>query len=148
MLTQALPRRPAARRRRRRGQSLVEFALVVPILVLLVGTAIDAGRLYFGYVSLVNAAKEGSLFGAKSPTCDVPGVGCGDPNNVTWRVNAEAGTGVSQTVTCTAPDGTPRGSLGMCAEGDEYQVALTRQFDLINPAVMIVLGPSLTLGQN
>jgi len=54
----------AAPRRRRRGQSsrgtsLVEFALVGPILLLLVFGCIDFGRAYYHMNQLNNAAREG-----------------------------------------------------------------------------------------
>ncbi len=54
-------------RRRSRGQSLVEFALILPILLLLVVSAADAGRLFFAYVTIENAAREGAFFGALHP---------------------------------------------------------------------------------
>jgi Flp pilus assembly protein TadG len=44
--------------RRRRGQSLTEFALVVPLLLLLVFGLIDFSRLLFTYVSVTNGARE------------------------------------------------------------------------------------------
>lgn len=44
--------------RRGRGQSLVEFAVVVPLFLLLVFGLIDVARLAFTYVSLSNGARE------------------------------------------------------------------------------------------
>jgi Flp pilus assembly protein TadG len=44
--------------RRRRGQSLVEFALILPILLTLTGAAIDAARVYGGWVSLEAATRD------------------------------------------------------------------------------------------
>ncbi len=45
--------------RGRRGQALVEFALVLPVLVLLLLAVLDIGRVVFAYTSLTNAAREG-----------------------------------------------------------------------------------------
>lgn len=42
-----------------RGQALVEFALIAPVLVLLLVAAIDIGRGVFAYNSVTNAAREG-----------------------------------------------------------------------------------------
>src|SRR6185503_19733408 len=39
-------------RGRSRGQSVVEFALIVPVLLLLMLVAIDFGRIYLGWVNL------------------------------------------------------------------------------------------------
>ena len=51
-----------ARRRgpSRRGQALVEFALVFPIAVLLLLAVFDVGRAVFAYNGLTNAAREGA----------------------------------------------------------------------------------------
>jgi Flp pilus assembly protein TadG len=43
---------------RQRGQSLVEFALVVPLFLLLMLGVIDFSRLLFTYVSVTNGARE------------------------------------------------------------------------------------------
>ena len=70
---------------------MVEFALVLPIMLLLLAAAIDLGRLFYAYVAVENAAKEGAFFGARNPLCD-DGVNsnCGNPNNVLWHVANEA----------------------------------------------------------
>jgi len=46
------------RRRRNRAQSLLEFALVIPLFLLLVLALIDFGRLLFSYASLANGTRE------------------------------------------------------------------------------------------
>jgi Flp pilus assembly protein TadG len=58
-------RRTAAasrRRRSRRGQALVEFALVAPIFCLILFSIIEAGRFIFFYEVLNNAAREGARY--------------------------------------------------------------------------------------
>jgi Flp pilus assembly protein TadG len=47
-------------RRARRGQALVEFALVFPILLLVLIALFDLGRAVFAYNTLTNAAREGA----------------------------------------------------------------------------------------
>jgi Flp pilus assembly protein TadG len=56
---------PLSLRRRRtdRGQSLVEFAMVAPILVLLIFGLVDLGRLYQAYVTVQGAARDGARYG-------------------------------------------------------------------------------------
>jgi Flp pilus assembly protein TadG len=44
--------------RRQRGQSLIEFALALPIFLVLLLGVLDFGRLLFTYVSLTNSARE------------------------------------------------------------------------------------------
>src|SRR3954451_20440555 len=43
-----------------RGQALVEFALVLPILLLMIFGIVDAGRLIFTYNTISNAARDGA----------------------------------------------------------------------------------------
>lgn len=43
-----------------RGQALVEFALVIPIFLLLLVAIFDLGRAVFAYNTLTNAAREGA----------------------------------------------------------------------------------------
>jgi len=45
-----------------RGQSLVEFALILPVLLLLVLSALDMGRVFMGWVALNNAARVGANY--------------------------------------------------------------------------------------
>ncbi|HAF49233.1 MAG TPA: pilus assembly protein TadE [Anaerolineaceae bacterium] len=47
---------------RSRGQSLVEFALVLPLLLLLILGALDFGRLFHAQIVLTNAAREGAYY--------------------------------------------------------------------------------------
>ena len=44
------------------GQSLVEFALVLPILLMLLCGIIDFGWLYYNQITLNNAAREGARY--------------------------------------------------------------------------------------
>ncbi len=71
-------------RRRSRGQTLVEFALVIPIfLSLLMGIA-DLGRVVWAYNSLASAAREGARFaivhgGTVNDACPVGPMYAGQP---------------------------------------------------------------------
>jgi hypothetical protein len=59
--------RPSASRTpqsRSRGQALIEFAIILPLLVILLVMAIDAGRLFFGWVALQNASRIGADYAA------------------------------------------------------------------------------------
>lgn len=44
----------------RRGQAMVELAIVLPILLLLIMGIIDFGRIYHGYLAVTTAAREGA----------------------------------------------------------------------------------------
>ncbi|MEO5964512.1 MAG: TadE family protein [Candidatus Limnocylindrales bacterium] len=53
-------RRRGDGRRRSAGQAMVEFALVIPIFLLLLTALFDMGRAVFAYNTLTNAAREGA----------------------------------------------------------------------------------------
>lgn len=44
----------------RQGQGLVEFALLLPILVLVVFGVLELGRAFFAFIAITNAAREGA----------------------------------------------------------------------------------------
>jgi Flp pilus assembly protein TadG len=54
-------------RNRTRGQSLVEFALLFPILIMIVLGIADLGRAYYALVALNDAAEEGAMYAAIDP---------------------------------------------------------------------------------
>jgi len=95
-------KRASARRRRSRGQSLVEFALVFPLFILLVAAMIDFGMGLFSYMTVVNAVRDGARLAATN--CSV--LACTNP--VKARVRASSGGLVQSgdiSVTCTTAAG-------------------------------------------
>ena len=56
----------ALRAARGRGQSLVEFAIVLPVLFALVGVVIDASRVYLAWSSLESATRDAAQYLATS----------------------------------------------------------------------------------
>lgn len=48
----------------RQGQSLVEMAVVVPVLLFMVLGSLDLGRIYFANIAITNAAREGAHMAA------------------------------------------------------------------------------------
>src|SRR5215208_714713 len=52
---------------RARGQSLVEFALFLPIIMLLTLAALDFGRIYLGYINIQNMARIAANYAADNP---------------------------------------------------------------------------------
>ena len=109
------------RRRDEAGQSLVEFAMVVPLLLLIVFAIVDFGRILQGHVSLTNAVREGARAGA---------VGASS-GTVQARVTGTA-SGLSPTVSVTIPS----------KAGDSVVVDATATVQLITPlgAFMSLVG--------
>jgi Flp pilus assembly protein TadG len=56
--------RAARARRRPLGQYVVEFAIVAPILILMIGAIADLGRIYTSAVAIESAAREAADYGS------------------------------------------------------------------------------------
>jgi Flp pilus assembly protein TadG len=52
---------------REKGQNLLEFALILPVLLVILSGLLDLGRLYFSYVAVTDAAGEGATYAALCP---------------------------------------------------------------------------------
>ena len=74
-------------KRKKPGQSLVEFALSATLLFLMLSAIIDLGLAYFAYQGLAGAAQEGASYAALYPT---NGNAPNDPA-IRQRVRYEAG---------------------------------------------------------
>ena len=64
---------PSSSERRSRGQGLVEFALVLPLLLLIMVAIVEFGYILTVYSGLFNAAREGARYGIVRPG-DVVGI--------------------------------------------------------------------------
>jgi len=93
-----------------RGSSLVEFALIIPVLSLLLLGAIDFGRAYYLGIEVSNAARAGAQYGAGNPTDtagmqtaankDAPDVSGGLTFSPTPAWGCECSDGTSQQASC------------------------------------------------
>ena len=53
--------------RREKGQSLLELALILPVLLIVLAGVLDLGRLYYSYIAVTDAAAEGATYAAMHP---------------------------------------------------------------------------------
>jgi Flp pilus assembly protein TadG len=100
------------------GQGLVEFALVLPIIMLLIFGAVDLGRAVYAYNTIANAARDGARVAAvnqiaTSPDCneDRPVENPATPHWSIKRCAADAALTIGVrdadvAVTFSAPSGT------------------------------------------
>lgn len=101
------------------GQGLVEFALTLPILILILVGVLDLGRLSFAAMTVTNAAREGARYGAANP---------GDNSGITSRAQNEAYSSTINPAQLTVTTPTfPQG----CALGNPIQVTVTYNFQFI-----------------
>jgi len=129
---------------RTRGQSLVEFALVLPVFMLFFATTLDLGRLALAQLSVSNAAREGAFQASQTPSSFDNTTGCpsdGESNLVVCRVLLEAAnSGVSIapadiSLTCSV-SGCPTGM------GNRVTVSVTGHFQLLTPILAGFFGGS------
>lgn len=114
----------------RRGQSLVEFALVLPVLLLLLAVTIDFGRIYLGWVNLQNVARIAANYAANNPA---------DWNTSTYQdeINNDL-----QATNCT-PASLPTPSFSSTAIGGTVSVTVTCTFHPITPIISNILGSGI-----
>jgi Tfp pilus assembly protein PilW len=70
-----MSRAPQVRPRGRSGQSLVELAISLTVMLLLLVGAVSFGMAFFSYVAMRDAAQEGALYGSFNPYEDSNGNG-------------------------------------------------------------------------
>jgi Flp pilus assembly protein TadG len=61
------------RHRRSRGQSLAEFALVLPVMLALLGMGVDFARLFFQWIDLEAATRDAAQYVASDPAFGTTG---------------------------------------------------------------------------
>lgn len=155
-------RRPSSKRRR--GQSLVEFALVLPIFLLLLFGLIDAGRLVYQHSVLSQAAREGARLAAveaswvaqSDPGCGSAGGPVCPANVAVLRTHILAAanrmvspfaviTSAQLNTRCDPSGGAPTGdwSATSCSSNKTGNVASVRvvaSFTPITPVISTLIG--------
>lgn len=88
------------------GQSLVEFALMLPLLLLIITGLFDVARAVFQQNTLAYAAREGSRYAIVHGSAGTPALGPTDPAepNITTVVRNAAVGVANVTVTTSWPD--------------------------------------------
>lgn len=129
------------RLRSRRGNALVEFALVLPLLLLIFAGIVDFGFLFQRYEVLTNAVREGARIGV------LPGYDAGAVQARVLEyveqglgmspadVAAAVGTPVVQTVTITPTSGTAFAAT-------EVTASFTYTYVILGPIVNLATGGS------
>jgi Flp pilus assembly protein TadG len=90
------------RESKNRGQSIVEFALALPFMLLIMVGTIDLGRMFFDYIDMRSAVVDGAQYASRNPT-DTSGISAR-----TFEAGIPAGTTVSTSMSgaCTTTGGT------------------------------------------
>jgi Flp pilus assembly protein TadG len=131
-------------RRSRSGQSLVELALVLPVVMLLLLVGLDFGRVFLGYVNLGNSTKVAANFAAQNPSA-----WNATPDAADLAVQAEYQRLVTADATgtnCTMPTPIPTPTFPSgISIGSPASVRMTCNFSLITPVIGAIVGNSLAV---
>ncbi|MEO5941473.1 MAG: TadE/TadG family type IV pilus assembly protein [Candidatus Limnocylindrales bacterium] len=128
---------------RSRGQSLVEFALILPLFLVFVAACLDLGRVFYANISLNNAAREGAMQAASKTGTFIQDGPCDPVNNtVVCRVQFEskgsqvaiASTDIKRTCSIALPTPCAR------AAGSTATVTVRGTFRLVTPLLSAVFG--------
>jgi Flp pilus assembly protein TadG len=125
--------------RRAAGQSLVEFAIVLPIFLLLLFGLIDIGRFVYSVNALSEAAREGTRFGsvgAWTQSCAGPREACVE---AVTRARLAGVPGATATAICqryVADSATPSPvARGSCRTNDVLTVRVDADFEVLTPVI-------------
>jgi Flp pilus assembly protein TadG len=121
------------RGRRRTGQAVVEFALVLPVFMLLVFGAIEFGRAYYSVHLLTTAARKGARVGSLKEQTDATVGAAVDEFLEAASLPGEWTTSVS----VLDAGGSPReGGLPAALEGDRVFVTVSYDFDVLTGSLI------------
>ena len=113
-----------------RGQSLVEFAISLTVMMMLLAGAVEFGIALFQFVQLRDAAQEGALYGSIHP---------GDDANIMARVRTASPSPIDLydpdvTIVITYPNGAPH------CEGKGIQVNVSYPHQISMPFISPIIG--------
>ena len=107
-------------RKKEKGQSIVEIALLLPVLLLMLLGLVDFGRVYYVMVALNDAAQEGAAYAAARPN---------DGTGIAERA-AAASTGL---ITINADDVAVAIEGGTPVAGAAITVSVSYEFTFYTP---------------
>lgn len=121
------------RNKSERGQSLVELALSMVILMYLLAGAVELGIALFQYIQLRDAAQDGALYGSLNPT---------ETANIKSRVWGAASSPIADplntiAITISVPNN--------CVVGDNIIVTATYEHKIFMPFATVFMPPTRTI---
>ena len=126
-------------RRASRAQALAEFAISLPILLLIVGMTVDFGRVYYFDLSIRDASFAAARYAGMNPFDD-PGIKSAAVNA------APPGVLTVTDVTITTPLVT--GCDGSRVSGCPMKISVSYVFSPITPIITALTGTGITLSRS
>jgi Flp pilus assembly protein TadG len=124
-----------------RGQSLVELAISILILIYLLSGAVEFGIAFFQFVQLRDAAQEGALYGAITPPASA-----GDTAQINAIIDRAKASSASPIDLQNNPDISVSVTVtgGYC-EGGALKVQITYPHRVFMPFMSTFTGPTIPL---
>ncbi len=133
-----------------KGQALVEFALLIPIFLILLFAIVDFGMGFYSWITVTNSAREGARVGAVHAPLNVASSPCFGKGSLEQCIEDRvldsadlADEDTKMTVTITNAQG---------QSGESVVVKVDYDYDLITPLAGLVnffsgdtIGPTLNL---
>ena len=126
------------------GQSMAEFALILPVILLIVLVAVDFGRAFYAWVTVTNATRVAANYAAglpddTYPSADYSALVQGEtPDDSICPV-------VINTYNPAFIDGPDTGTFAKDV-GDSAQVSVSCTFRVLTPVIGAIVGNAITIG--
>jgi Flp pilus assembly protein TadG len=131
-----IPRFRSRRARSERGTEVLEFALVLPVLMLVFGGVVDMGFLFNNYAVVTNAAREGARIAA------IPGWVEADVKDRVNEYIRAAGLTLSRVTTTVQPVAVVVG--GNTINAVKVEVSYPYDYMILGPLVQMAGGGTFT----
>ncbi len=124
-------------RLKEKGQSLVELAAVLVLLLIIVGGIVDVGSMFFNYIALQDTAQEGAIYAAYNPV-DTAGIATRILKSASYPIDASQISDIQ--VSC---GGSPclTTSTNSC-QGQKITVHIAFTYKVIMPYISVLIGRS------
>jgi Flp pilus assembly protein TadG len=121
--------------RSQRGQSLVEFALILPIFILVLAGLFDLGRAVFAYNTISNASRESVRVAIVNQTAT-------DVQNEALKQGVSLGLSAADVTTTYAdPDGSGTLCLAPYSLGCVATISVQYTYTAATPVISQIIGP-------
>jgi Flp pilus assembly protein TadG len=122
------------------GQSLVELAISLTVILMLLSGAVDFGMAFFTYTALRDAAQEGALYGSFNPDpASLSDIEDRVRNSSTNPVNLADTSKVHVVISWTnGPSAACQGSVGGITNG--IKVSVSYNYPIIMPFLGTIIG--------
>ena len=130
---------------RSQGQAIVELALILPIFLILMASALDLGRLFYSQISVNDASREAVLEASRHPTSFIANTACTSANKDNNRIMCRATNEAYGSFVTVAPtDVSMACSTSPCPTtpvlGQTVSVTVVGHFRLITPLLAVFFG--------